>query len=74
MSIPHVVIVTGSSSGFGFLIVQTLARHGHTVFAGMRGSTGKNAAVAAELHAWARREHVAVEVVDLDVTDDASVT
>src|SRR3954465_9318424 len=67
------VLITGSSSGFCLLTTRTLAKKGHTVFASMRGVSGKNAAVAAELHAWAGREGVKVHAVELDVTDQASV-
>lgn len=68
------ILVTGSSSGFGRLIVETLARQGHTVFAGIRASTGKNSGVAADLHAFAEKEHLAIQVIDLDVNDEISVT
>ncbi|GHO92685.1 hypothetical protein KSF_027330 [Reticulibacter mediterranei] len=43
------VLVTGSNSGFGRLVSETLARQGYTVFAGMRGLNGKNARSAAEI-------------------------
>jgi len=68
-----VVLVTGSSSGFGRLIVETLGRRGCRVAASMRDSHGKNAAARAEIEALARQERWAVAVVNLDVTDDRSV-
>jgi len=37
------ILVTGSTSGFGRLMVETLARQGYRVFAGMRAAAGKNA-------------------------------
>ena len=68
-----VVLITGCSSGFGELIVKTLARDGHRVYASMRGVTDRNAAAADQLRAWAAQTNAALEVVELDVTSDASV-
>ena len=67
------ILVTGGNSGFGRLTVETLARLGYVVFAGMRAIAGKNAPAAKELHALAEREHLALYSVEIDVTDDASV-
>lgn len=67
-----VVLVTGSSSGFGELTSTTLARRGHRVFAAMRDVAGRNAASAAALEGFAREEQLALTVVDLDVCDDHS--
>jgi NAD(P)-dependent dehydrogenase (short-subunit alcohol dehydrogenase family) len=67
------ILVTGSTSGFGRLTVETLARQGYRVFAGMRAVAGKNAPVAEELRALAQRERLALHLVEIDVTDDASV-
>jgi NAD(P)-dependent dehydrogenase (short-subunit alcohol dehydrogenase family) len=67
------LLVTGSTSGFGRLMVETLARQGYTVFAGMRDMAGKNAPATEALRQGAEREQLALHVVELDVTDDASV-
>src|SRR6266704_3670417 len=67
------MLVTGSSSGFGRLTVETLARQRYTVFAGMRAVAGKNAPAAEELRALAQREHLALHIIEIDITDDASV-
>jgi NAD(P)-dependent dehydrogenase (short-subunit alcohol dehydrogenase family) len=73
LSEQKVVLVTGSSSGFGALIVRTLARQGHHVFASMRGVSSRNADAAAELCAWAGRESATLDVVEMDVTSETSV-
>jgi NAD(P)-dependent dehydrogenase (short-subunit alcohol dehydrogenase family) len=67
------ILVTGSTSGFGRLTVETLARQGYRVFAGMRAAAGKNAPAAEELRALAQREQLALHSIEMDVTDDASV-
>ncbi len=67
------VLVTGSSSGIGRNISETLARSGHTVFATMRQVNGKNAAAAQELQALAQQENLDLHVLELDVTDEQSV-
>lgn len=64
------VVITGSNSGFGRLTVETLAKAGHTVFATMREVSGRNAGAAKELQALPGGK---VQVVELDVTRDASV-
>jgi NAD(P)-dependent dehydrogenase (short-subunit alcohol dehydrogenase family) len=56
------------------VIARTLALTGHRVFAGMRDIEGRNRSAAIELRDWADEKHLAIEIVDLDVTSDASVT
>lgn len=64
----QVIFITGTSTGFGKLTAQTLAKAGYTVIAGMRGVNGKNAAVAAEMTKVPN-----ITVVEIDITDDESV-
>ena len=63
------IFITGTSTGFGKLTAITLANAGNSVIAGMRNTNGKNADAAKELSAIAN-----IEVVDIDITDDTSVT
>lgn len=67
------VLITGASAGFGFDVVKALAQKGHTVYATMRGVTGKNAAKAEALRSWAAEQGRRVHVLELDVTDQSSV-
>jgi len=69
----QVVLITGTSSGFGHLIAETLARKEFHVFATMRNMKTKNAAASRELEQLAERESLNLTVLDLDVTEDASV-
>lgn len=62
------VLVTGSSAGFGYLTTLTLLSKGHQVAASMRGIEGKNKNMADELR------KAGASVIEIDVTDDASVT
>jgi NAD(P)-dependent dehydrogenase (short-subunit alcohol dehydrogenase family) len=73
MNSKQVVLITGSSTGFGRLFTKTLARNGHTVFATMRDPGGRNAKNASEIRTLAQSESLPIHVLELDVTDDASV-
>jgi NAD(P)-dependent dehydrogenase (short-subunit alcohol dehydrogenase family) len=73
MNSKQVVLITGSSTGFGRLFADTLARKGHTVFATMRDPGGRNAKNASEIRTLAEKDSLPIYVLELDVTDDASV-
>jgi NAD(P)-dependent dehydrogenase (short-subunit alcohol dehydrogenase family) len=73
MNSKQVVLITGSSTGFGRLFAETLARKGHTVFATMRDPGGRNAKNAAEVRTLAEQDALPIHVLEMDVTDDASV-
>ena len=61
------ILITGASTGFGRDTAETLCRAGHTVFASMRDPQGKN-----RNHAEALSRQ-GIEVIELDVANDASV-
>ena len=73
MNSKQVVLITGSSTGFGRLFTETLARKGHTVFATMRDLGGRNAKNVSEIRALAEKESLPIHVLELDVTNDPSV-
>jgi NAD(P)-dependent dehydrogenase (short-subunit alcohol dehydrogenase family) len=63
-----VVLITGTNSGFGWLIAHSVAALGHKVYATMRETNGKNADKAKAL---AQVENVTV--LDVTLTDDTSI-
>ncbi|MFN3312122.1 MAG: SDR family oxidoreductase [Hyphomonas sp.] len=65
------ILITGSSSGFGRVGAEIYARLGARVFATMRNLPRPE---ADELTALADAEGLAIEVVEIDVTSDESVT
>src|SRR5579863_4033820 len=73
MSHNKVVLITGASTGFGRTGAGILARRGHAVFATMRDPGGRNAPHREALEALAGREGLSLQVLELDVTDEASV-
>ncbi len=70
----QVILVTGASSGFGLMTAQHLAQAGHTVYASMRATTGRNAPQVAAICAWAADHKADLRTVELDVQSDASVS
>lgn len=69
----QVVVVTGASSGFGDLAARALARAGHTVYAGMRATEGRNAPRVAKLAELSATQGLDIRGIEMDVQDQASV-
>jgi NAD(P)-dependent dehydrogenase (short-subunit alcohol dehydrogenase family) len=63
------IIITGSSNGFGLKAAKDFADKGNKVYATMRNPNGKNANAKADLESHSTH----IKVVDMDVTDEASV-
>jgi NAD(P)-dependent dehydrogenase (short-subunit alcohol dehydrogenase family) len=66
------IVITGASSGFGALTARRLADAGHTVYAGMRATTGRNSAQVEAVTQYANEHQVDLRAVEMDVAIDAS--
>ncbi|MAG15444.1 short-chain dehydrogenase [Candidatus Woesearchaeota archaeon] len=64
-----VVLITGCSSGIGLATAVYLAKQGNKVYASLKDLSRKD-----KLVAEAEKENVTIEMLQLDVTNDASVT
>jgi NAD(P)-dependent dehydrogenase (short-subunit alcohol dehydrogenase family) len=68
----QVIVITGGSSGFGALAARRLADAGHTVYAGMRATNGRNSSPVEALNHYATEHQVDLRAIDMDVSVSAS--
>jgi NAD(P)-dependent dehydrogenase (short-subunit alcohol dehydrogenase family) len=68
----NVIVITGASSGFGALTARALAQAGHTVYAGMRETTGRNASQVKEIETYAAAHSLELRAIELDVSSQKS--
>ncbi|WHZ33664.1 SDR family oxidoreductase [Sagittula sp. MA-2] len=69
----YTILITGASSGFGAMTARALADAGHTVYATMRETEGRNAPKVAEARNYATSRGVDLRTAEMDVADAASV-
>jgi NAD(P)-dependent dehydrogenase (short-subunit alcohol dehydrogenase family) len=69
----RIILVTGASSGFGRLSAEALARAGHTVYASMRDTKGRNTPNVTAIGQLAKEQGIDLRTVELDVQSQDSV-
>lgn len=68
-----VIVITGASSGFGQLMSHALAKAGHTVYASMRDTSGRNKPQVEAAATFAKGNNVDLRTIELDVSSEESV-
>ena len=69
----NIIVITGASSGFGLMSARALAHAGHTVYAGMRETAGRNADRVADMQRYAQEQGVDLRAIEMDVASQPSV-
>ena len=71
-AVKYVIVITGASSGFGALTARRLAEAGHTVYATMRETGGRNAKQVEAARKFAAEKNVDLRTAELDVSSQES--
>ena len=71
-AVKYVIVITGASSGFGALTARRLAEAGHTVYATMRETGGRNAIQVEAVQKFAVEKNVDLRTAELDVGSQES--
>jgi NAD(P)-dependent dehydrogenase (short-subunit alcohol dehydrogenase family) len=73
ITMKNIIVITGASSGFGLMSARALAHAGHTVYAGMRETAGRNADRVADMQRYAQEQGVDLRAIEMDVASQPSV-
>lgn len=68
----EIIVITGASSGFGALTARSLALAGHTVYASMRETKGRNATQVKDAEQFAAEHKADLRTIELDVASQES--
>ena len=68
----NIIVITRASSGFGALAARALAHAGHTVYASMRETTGRNAPQVKAVEQYVAEHGVDLRAIELDVSSQKS--
>lgn len=68
-----IILITGTSSGFGRLAAEALARAGHIVYASMRDTAGRNAPQVDKMQRFSKENSKDLRPLELDVQREDSV-
>jgi len=68
-----VIVITGALSGFGALTARALSREGHTVYASMRETMGRNVSQVEGAKKFSEENGVDLRTIELDVASQESV-
>jgi NAD(P)-dependent dehydrogenase (short-subunit alcohol dehydrogenase family) len=69
----NIVVVTGASSGFGALTSRALPRAGHTIYASVLETTGRNEPQVKEVEEYAIMHSVDLRAIELDESSQESI-
>jgi NAD(P)-dependent dehydrogenase (short-subunit alcohol dehydrogenase family) len=69
----NIVVVTGASSGFGALTSRALPRAGHTIYASVLETTGRNEPQVKEVEEYATEHGVDLRAIELDESSQESI-
>jgi len=69
----YVIVITGASSGMGQLTAHALAKAGHTVYATMRDTAGRNKSQVEAAAKFSADHKVDLRTIELDVLNQESV-
>ena len=72
IDIKDLIVITGASSGFGALAARAFAIAGHTVYASIRETTGRNAPQVEAAKQFATENGVDLRTIELDVASQES--